>query len=93
MLARRAVLLEDVSIGQSKFINKELAVFTNTMSQMTSLTVSWLLVILNHRDFRAQVFHSIDNTMGFRTKFLSTLKSLGANTVMQITLKYCKILT
>jgi len=44
------VLLEDVSTGQSKFINKELAVllFTNTTSQMTSLTVSWLLVILNH---------------------------------------------
>jgi len=34
----------------SKFINKELFVllFTNTTSQMTSLTVSWLLVILNH---------------------------------------------
>jgi len=43
----RAVLLEDVSSGQSKFINKELAalLFTNTTSQMTSLTVSWLLVI------------------------------------------------
>jgi len=46
----RAVLLEDVSTGQSKFINKELAVllFKNTTSQMTSLTISWLLVILNH---------------------------------------------
>jgi len=46
----RAVLLEDVSTGQSKFINKELAVllFTNTMSQMTSLTASWLLIISNH---------------------------------------------
>ena len=46
----RAVLLKDVSTGQSKFINKELAVllFTNTTSQMPSLTVSWLLVILNH---------------------------------------------
>jgi len=45
-----AVLLEDVSTGQSKFINKELAVllFTNTMSQIMSLTVSWLLIILNH---------------------------------------------
>jgi len=45
-----AILLEDVSTGQSKFINKELAVllFTNTTSPMTSLTVSWLLVILNH---------------------------------------------
>ena len=35
----------------SKFINNELAVlllFTNTTSQMTSLTASWLLVILNH---------------------------------------------
>jgi len=43
-------VLEDVSTGQSKFINKEFAVllFTNTTSQMTSLTVSWLLVILNH---------------------------------------------
>ena len=43
------VLLEDVSTGQSKFINKELAVllFTNSASQMTSLMVSWLLVILN----------------------------------------------
>jgi len=43
-------LLEDISTGQSKFINKELAVllFTNTTSQMTSLTVSWLLVIMNH---------------------------------------------
>jgi len=46
----RAVLLEDVSTGQSKFFNKELAVllFKNNTSQMTSLTVSWLLVILNH---------------------------------------------
>ena len=45
-----AVLLEDVSTGQSKFINKELAIllFTNTTSQMMSLTVSWLLVILIH---------------------------------------------
>ena len=36
-----------ISTGQSKFINKELAalLFTNTTSQMTSLTVSWLLVI------------------------------------------------
>ena len=50
-----AVLLEDVSTGQSKFINKELAIllFTNTTPQMTSLTVSWLLVILN---YCAQVF-------------------------------------
>jgi len=28
----------------------------------------------------------------FRTKFLSALKSLGANTVMLITLKYCKLI-
>jgi len=33
-----------------KILNKELAVllFKNNTSQMTSLTVSWLLVILNH---------------------------------------------
>jgi len=45
-----AGLLEDVSTGQSKFINKELAVllFRNTTSQMTSLKTSCLLVILNH---------------------------------------------
>jgi len=29
---------------------------------------------------------------GFRTKFLSALKSLGANSVMLITLKYCKLI-
>ena len=83
-------VLEDVSTGKSKFINKELAVllFTNTTSQMTSLMVSWLLVIFNHW----KNFERISCT-GFRTKFLSTLKSLGANTVMLITLKYCKILT
>ena len=85
----RAVLLEDVSTGQSKFINKELPIllFTNTTSQMTSLTVSWLLVILNHwKNF--EQFSCTD----FRTKFLSTLKSLGANTVMLITLKYCNLI-
>ena len=44
---------------------KELAVllFTNTTSQITSLTVSWLLVILNHWKnfewFHAQVFVQI----------------------------------
>ena len=61
----RAVLLEDVSTGQSKFINKELAVllFTNTTSHMTSLTVSWLLVILNHW----KNFERFSCT-GFRTK-------------------------
>jgi len=68
---------EDVSTGQSKFINKELAVllFTNTTSQMTSLTVSWLLVILNHWKNLERF-----SCTGFRTKFLSALKSLGANT-------------
>ena len=77
----RAILL-DVSTGQSKFINKELAIllFTNTTSQMTSLTVSWLLVILNHY----KNFERFSCT-GFLTKFLSALKSLGANTVMLIT--------
>jgi len=63
----RAVLLEEISTGQSKFINKELAVllFTNTTSQMTSLTVSWLLVILNHW----KNFERFSCTC-FRTKFL-----------------------
>jgi len=84
-----AVLLEDVSTGQSKFIYKELAVllFTNTTSQMTSLTASWLLVILNHWK-NSERFSCI----GFRTKFLIALKSLGANTVMLITVKYCKLM-
>ena len=85
----RAVLLEDVSTGQSKFISKELAVllFTNTTSQMTSLTVSWLLVILNHWKNCERY-----SCTGFRTKFLSALKSLGANTVILITFKYCKLI-
>jgi len=70
-------------------INKELAVllFTNTTSQMTSLTVSWLLVILNHSKNFEQI-----SCRGFCTKFLSALKLLGANTVMLITLKYCKVI-
>ena len=57
----------------SKFIKKELAVllFTNTTSQMTSLTVTWLLVILNHW----KNFERFSCT-GFRTKFLGMLKSL-----------------
>ena len=85
----RAVLLEDVSTGQSKFINKELAVllYTNTTSQITSLTASWLLIMLNHW----KNFERFSCT-GFRTKFLSALKSQGANTVMLITLKHCKLI-
>ena len=45
-MCRRAVLLEDVSTGQAKFINKELAalLFTNTTSQMTSITSNQLTV-------------------------------------------------
>ena len=88
LAGRLMVLLEDVSTGQSKFI-KKLAVllFTNTTSQMMSLTVSWLLVILNHlKNFKRF------SCTGFCTKFLSTLKSLGANIVMLITLKYCKLI-
>ena len=74
----------------SKFIYKKLAVllFTNTMSQMMALTVSWLLVILNHW----KNFGRFSCT-GFRTKFLSALKSLGGNTVMPITLEHYKLST
>jgi len=66
----------------SKFNNKELVVllFINTTSQMTSLTVRWLLVILNHW----KNFEQFSCT-GFGTKFLTALKSLGAKTVMPIT--------
>ena len=71
----------------SKFINKELAIllFTNTTSQVTSLTVNWLLVILNH-------WKNLEWFLctGFHTKFLSALKSLGGNTV---TLAHYKLFT
>ena len=52
-------------LGNQNSLTKKLAVllFTNTTSQMTSLMISWLLVIMNHlknferfNDFRAQVF-------------------------------------
>jgi len=47
------VLLKDVSTGQSKFINKEISriiVYEHYVTDdvIISLTVSWLLVILNH---------------------------------------------
>jgi len=37
-------------------------------------------------------FWTIFSSTGCRTQFLSALKSLGANTVMLITLKYCKLI-